>query len=797
MRKLILVLFLLSVSAIYAQRTVDLPISSVIDTVDRFTTVYRPSAPTTLYNVTFKTVRDYFWNRANRWIGINTFDSLTVFNDSIKLNNKWYDFPVSYKVNSFLYDSLGNGQLKWKPFDSLMTQIDTLNISDKFIINSLGEIIKWDNVTIQGIPADSIKVLFSNGKWKIPIASADTTINYHWMGLHNFEQDSIKIGGLWYDFPATRIANSVLYDSLGNGILKWKVYPTGGSTIDTTKISYLAKVETFTGAKTFNSDLIFGASADLTLPTADPAPDVGKFWRSTDVLKFTNSSGDVKTLTFGSGTTNELAYWSGTYSLGTLPTASYPSLTEISYVKGVTSAIQTQFTGKLGTGLTNTYIFVGNGSGIATGVAMSGDATIANTGAVTVADDSHAHTGTTISGLAVADFTSPNISNWTNDSGYATQAYVTSGGYTWSGTVSLGTAVKLDASLGYLILPSAGGTNANAFYYDGTNVKFQTFPGNFTLLRDNDSYSNPSWLTSLAESKISFTDITTGNASITAHGFLPKLNNSSTQFLNGQGAWATPASTVDQTAAYNWTGLHTWTKTNIAASTNLTEVTATATNTSTTLDVVAGKFTGTAGHANHTAYGVRAYGVGYLSGGTAVGLYATASTGANNYAGYFDNGMVYIKENLQVGAGKFTISTTGTLIEVNNTLASDVSNYVLMSDGTSYTPVNLLGRDNTYTGSVTYTPEGLTYNTTMDAASKTVISGGGTGNGTTTTLSNGINGQIVILINTSSSYTWTLNETGNINLAGSADYVMGQSDTITLIYESGSSKWLETARSNN
>lgn len=36
--------------------------------------------------------------------------------------------------------------------------------------------------------------------------------------------------------------------------------------------------------------------------------------------------------------------------------------------------------------LTNTHILVGNGSGIATDVAMSGDATIANTGAVTVAN---------------------------------------------------------------------------------------------------------------------------------------------------------------------------------------------------------------------------------------------------------------------------------------------------------------------------------------------------------------------------------------------------------------------------
>lgn len=44
----------------------------------------------------------------------------------------------------------------------------------------------------------------------------------------------------------------------------------------------------------------------------------------------------------GSGTINEIAYFSGTGTLSSLTTTTYPSLTELSYVKGVTSAIQTQ-----------------------------------------------------------------------------------------------------------------------------------------------------------------------------------------------------------------------------------------------------------------------------------------------------------------------------------------------------------------------------------------------------------------------------------------------------------------------
>jgi len=89
----------------------------------------------------------------------------------------------------------------------------------------------------------------------------------------------------------------------------------------------------------------------------------------------------------GSGSINEIAYFTGAQTLSSLAVATYPSLTELSYVKGVTSAIQTQINGKLSSALTNTNIFVGNASNVATGVAMSGDATIANTGALTIASN--------------------------------------------------------------------------------------------------------------------------------------------------------------------------------------------------------------------------------------------------------------------------------------------------------------------------------------------------------------------------------------------------------------------------
>jgi hypothetical protein len=68
----------------------------------------------------------------------------------------------------------------------------------------------------------------------------------------------------------------------------------------------------------------------------------------------------------GTGTNNEIAYFNSTGStIASLPVATYPSLTELSYVKGVTSAIQTQINAKLSTTLATGQIFLGVG-GVAT-----------------------------------------------------------------------------------------------------------------------------------------------------------------------------------------------------------------------------------------------------------------------------------------------------------------------------------------------------------------------------------------------------------------------------------------------
>lgn len=81
-----------------------------------------------------------------------------------------------------------------------------------------------------------------------------------------------------------------------------------------------------------------------------------------------------------SGTPNKAVVTDGSGAL----TASATTATELGYLSGVTSSIQTQLNSKLSTSLTNGNIYVGNGSGVASAVAVSGDATLSNLGVLSL-----------------------------------------------------------------------------------------------------------------------------------------------------------------------------------------------------------------------------------------------------------------------------------------------------------------------------------------------------------------------------------------------------------------------------
>ena len=113
-----------------------------------------------------------------------------------------------------------------------------------------------------------------------------------------------------------------------------------------------------------------GATANVDLGTYDLITDTITSKSSAGLIIEANGGGDVLHIGNGGGvnatayggwnfdgaTANTIASFGASKTLSSLATATYPDLTELSYVKGVTSALQTQLNGKqpLATVLTNT-----------------------------------------------------------------------------------------------------------------------------------------------------------------------------------------------------------------------------------------------------------------------------------------------------------------------------------------------------------------------------------------------------------------------------------------------------------
>lgn len=166
-------------------------------------------------------------------------------------------------------------------------------------------------------------------------------------------------------------------------------------------------------------------------------------------------------------------------------TNSITTATELGYLHGVTSAIQTQIDSKLTSP-------VDLGSGNASGTLAAGRFP-ALTGDVTTSSGSLATTLATV----------------------ATPGTSTKVTYNAKGLVTSGTSATLASS---------------DFANQGTTT---------TVLHGNAS-GNPSF-GSVVEGDLGLTDVTTANTSTSKHGFAPKLDGNSAHFLDGTGAFSTPS----------------------------------------------------------------------------------------------------------------------------------------------------------------------------------------------------------------------------------------------------------------
>lgn len=123
----------------------------------------------------------------------------------------------------------------------------------------------------------------------------------------------------------------------------------------------------------------------------------------------------------------------------------------------------------------------------------------------------------------------------------ATVGTITSG--TWTGTT---------------IAVANGGTGVTTSTGTG-NVVLSTSPTFVTPLLGTPTSGTLTNCTGYTEANISFTDITTNNSSTSKHGFLKKLDNVSTHYMDGTGNWSSPAgsgtvTSVSVVTANNFSG---------------------------------------------------------------------------------------------------------------------------------------------------------------------------------------------------------------------------------------------------
>ncbi len=335
---------------------------------------------------------------------------------------KVFEFIVTNASASATYTvdfSLCSSTLGGKYFDCTTTPNDK-------------EVLSYDAVSGKWKPR-SVNGLSYQGVWNATtsLPAATTEGDYY---IVSVASGSYAVGD-WI------VYNGSTFEEIDNSTVVTSVFGRTGAITATEGDYVLNKMGDvdFTATPTTNQFLQFNGTnwVGATLSTVETDPNVKTFAKTTlptcgssEVLK-----GDGTSLSCVSVSSSAATPFSGTASravvtdgTGALAVASVTS-TEIGYLSGVTSAIQTQFTNIAATAttLTSGNIFVGSAGNVATSVPLSGDATMANTGALTIAANSVA-LSTDTTGNYVLNLTASNGLQATAAAGEGTTPNLVLGG---------------------------------------------------------------------------------------------------------------------------------------------------------------------------------------------------------------------------------------------------------------------------------------------------------------------------------------------------------------------------------
>lgn len=362
-----------------------------------------------------------------------------------------------------------------------------------------------------------------------------------------------------------------------------------------------------------------------------------------------------------------------------------------------------------------------------------------------------------------------------------------------SGTLTMGASATLDASGGYLKMPTASGSVSGALYYN-SGLKYY----------NGLSIEQFAWLDQTMYIGTTAVAINRGSAALALTGITS---------IDGNAATVTVANEASDTTCYLL--FSTATSGSLAPKTNA----ALAFNSSTNVVTLTGALQAGGGLTLGATSTLDASG-GYLVVPTASGSVTGAlyyNSGLKYYNGLTTEQFAWLgADNANYLHGsRSALSATGFGVKgsTTSTSGSSYSIYGVYGEATGSANVTAIGVYGTAASGTTNWAGYFSGDTKLNGAvavnqgtvsisSSTVAAAGKSmlritgGSGDINTISGGVAGQIIILLNEIAGSAVTIKDAAdNINSAG--DFSMNTGATITLIYNSNDSKWYEMARSNN